>query len=518
MKKHKMLFALFLASALAVTCLSGGCALGEEEPVFTPTPMPTPEPIVQEIRVTATPTPTPTPTPGPYANWDGKLFSVDTSVKYQTIEGFGAAYTWYSNWVDAVDDQDGLFDALFKDAGLSILRFKNEYEYVSEDKATNAETMKRYYDEAVERLAAQGIKPVVLMSCWSPAAKLKANNDRTGAASLRKNADGTFCYDEYAAWWVESVKYYEAQGVPIDYISLQNEIDFAASYDGCTFSPEETEDEASYAKAFLAVYRAMRAEFGEKAPKMVAPETMSCKHTTIMPYIKGILAEEPGSIDILGYHLYVGGEGKDEDNTVKPNSFINEFMGLNNLYPDMRKWQTEYYVGHGIDTAGVINNYLVYGNGNAYIYWSGTWAEDQIDKMSFENSKLIGMALEKHKRLTTSGWRICADYYALRHFSEFIKPGYVRIKTVTGSQDVLGSSYLSPDGKKLVCVLINTSSEPMEYMLKTDGFVFHDADYVRSVFGETCTSSTKLFENMGIIYPETVITLEPYSVSTIVLQ
>ncbi|MBO7335458.1 MAG: hypothetical protein J6U42_00810, partial [Lachnospiraceae bacterium] len=93
MIKHKRLLALFLTSALAASCLLGGCAAEKEEPVFTPTPMPTPEPIVQEIRVTATPTPTPTPTPGPYVNWDGKLFSVDASVKYQTIEGFGAAYT-----------------------------------------------------------------------------------------------------------------------------------------------------------------------------------------------------------------------------------------------------------------------------------------------------------------------------------------------------------------------------------------------------------------------------------------
>ena len=318
---------------------------------------------------------------------------------------------------------------------------------------------------------------------------------------------------------MESVKYYESQGVPIDYISLQNEIDFDADYDGCTFAPEETDTQASFAKAYLAVYRAMKAEFGDKAPKMLAPETMSCRLSNITPYIKDIIAEEPDSIDGLAYHLYVGGEGYEGvDNRVKPNSFVSEFMSLNNLYPDYRKWQTEYYVGHGIETAGVINNYLVYGNGNAYIYWSGTWADDSMDNVSFENGKLIGLTLEKHKRLSPTGWRVCADYFALRHFSEYIKPGYVRVKTVTGSQDVLGSAYISPDGKKVTCVLINNSSEPLEYMIRCDGFVFHDADYVQSIFGEECKSSTSLLNDMGIIYPETVITLEPYSVSTIVLQ
>ncbi len=512
MKKTIKKAILSFAGAFVSGLIFAGCAGPGSEPVPTATPMPTPEPIIEKVYVTATPTPSPTPTEVP---WDGKRFTIDAEETYQTIEGIGAAYTWYSDWINVVDEQDGVFDALFKDAKLTVLRFKNEYEYKKDGEAPNWEAMKRYYDEAVKRAAEYGEKPIILLSCWSPKAALKENNDLTGNATLKKNDKGEFVYDEYAAWWVESVKYYESKGIHIDYISLQNEIDFAPSYDGCPFGTEETETTPSYAKAFLAVYRAFKAEMGDERPKMLAPETMSCKQTNIFPYIKDILKEEPDSIDGLGYHLYVGGEGSDETNITDPKSFTTEFMSLNNMYPDMSKWQTEYYIGHAIQTANLVNNFFLYGNGNAYIYWSGVW-EDWRE--GFENTKLIGMIYEKHKRVSTTGWRICADYYALRHFSEYIRPGFTRVKTVTGNASVNGSAYISPDGKQLVAVIINNSDEKQDYLVSVKGFTFHDAEVFRSIFGEECKVATECFQRQGYIYPETVITLEPYSVYTVVIQ
>ena len=58
-----------------------------------------------------------------------------------------------------------------------------------------------------------------------------------------------------------------------------------------------------------------------------------------------------------------------------------------------------------------------------------------------------------------TGWRLTGDYYAIRHFSEFVRPGYTRIKATTKDRTVATSAYISPDASKVALVLINSSNE-----------------------------------------------------------
>ena len=98
----------------------------------------------------------------------------DTQVAHQKWEGFGAAYTWYGDRLYNAKDSEGGYDALFSDAKLTILRFKNEYEYNVEGKAGNATAMLRNYKEARDRAGLYGEKVTVLLCCWSPPAYLKS--------------------------------------------------------------------------------------------------------------------------------------------------------------------------------------------------------------------------------------------------------------------------------------------------------------------------------------------------------
>lgn len=433
----------------------------------------------------------------------------DPETKYQTVDGFGAAYTWYADRLLQKNNAEDALDALFSDAKLSILRFKNEYEYYAQDSASNANTMVKYYMEARKRAAEYGEDVIVLMSCWSPPAYLKENNDITGAATLKKDENGNYCYEEYADWWVESIDYYQSKGVQVDYVSIQNECDFAASYDGCLFSSSETDKQASYAKAYLAVYHAFQKQFGENAPKMIGPETMSCEAGTLSAYMKEVMDTEPDSIYAMAHHLYVGGESDEDTNSVIPGSYVNNFMNMNSFFPQYKKWQTEFYLGHAIDTATLINNYMVYANANAYLYWSGVWEDANTE---FENGQLVACY---NSTPEDDGWRLCADYYALRHFSEFIRPGYTRIKAISGDGDVRTSVYMNEYTTKLAMVLINTSDDEKYFQIVGDDYTITDSSIYQSVFGDTCLSADGLFQDMGSLGENNTITLAGKSVVTI---
>jgi O-glycosyl hydrolase len=438
------------------------------------------------------------------------VYSFDPSTTFQTMDGFGAAYTWYSDLIyqNGKTGKEAL-DSLFGDAKLSILRFKNEYGYQTRGSATNGETMLKYYKGAVERCAQYGEKPIVLMCCWSPAAYLKSNNGISGqkGATLKKNDDGKYCYDEYGQWWADAIKYYEKLGIHVDYVSIQNEVEFVASYDGCRFDPYETNEAASYAKAFIAVYRAFKKEFGAAAPKMIGPETMSCVWGTIAPYVKAIKAEDPEALAGIAHHLYVGGVADEKAHTVDPSSFITNFMTMSANYQNVKKWQTEYYIGHAIQQAELINNCLTFENVNAYLFWSGVWT---TSNSTFENADLTSA-------MWGGVWARRAKYYVMRHFSEYIRPGYTRIKAVSGSGKVKSSAFISPDGNKVTIVLVNTSADDMGFTFAGNEYAVENMHVYQSVFGDVAEDENTCWIDRGELGADGKVGLPPKSVTTITL-
>ncbi|MCR5685510.1 MAG: hypothetical protein K6G81_08865 [Lachnospiraceae bacterium] len=440
-----------------------------------------------------------------------KSVTIDLNTEYQTFDGFGAAYTWYGERLLNSKDPEGGLDALFTDAKLTVLRFKNEYGYHMEGKASNADAMAQNYKEARDRAAAYGERVYVLMCCWSPPASLKSDNTiRTGYGTIKKNDDGSYAYDEYARWWVDSLKYYMARGIVIDYVSIQNEVDFAPDdYEGCLFGPKETDSQASYAKAFLAVYRAIHEEFGDDAPLMLGPETMSCEPGTLLKYTGDILKEIPEALAGVAYHLYVGGNSDGDSNTVRPSSYMTNFSGISNYFSDVKRWETEFYIGHGIQTAELIHYALTYANMTAYLYWSGVWADSQPNK--FETYDLI--------EVNNAGkWRRTANYYALRHYSQFIRPGYVRIDAVSGEGAVKCTAFTSPYKNKIAAVLVNTSDEEKKLRLDIPGYTVTGSEQYVSVFGDECTSENGLFESKGSFGQSQVVTIPAKAVLSVDIE
>lgn len=506
MKKNVRI--LLLTGAMLLSACGTGTG-GEKEP----------SPTTSVVEENATPVPEATKTPETKDNVTDEeylQYTFDLEEKHQVMDGFGGAFTWYTDQVFRTNNATGVLDAAFTDAKLSIIRFKNEYSYSLEGHAGNIGSMLQIYEAAAERAAEYGEEPTVLLSCWSPPADLKSNNSINGGGTLAKHEDGTYMYEEYAQWWVESVQFYRDWGVKIDYVSIQNECDFVASYDGCEFGMEESASYASYSKAFLAVYEAFQEAFGDEAPRMIAPETMTCEPLKLYGYVKEILDTKPESIYGVGYHLYIGGDSDEDNNTVKYDSFVWNFMDLEKYFGEYgyRRWQTEFFRGRGLQTAALINNAMTQGEMNAYIYWSAVWPNDEAN---FESGELIG--IQNGKKVNEDGWILCADYYAVRHFSEFIRPGYTRIGTsMEGGVNFKNSAYLSEDGKTLVIVVINLGEEAQTLQLPAEGCTITGSEIYQSVLSIQDASKNVLYEAIGGMGEGNTVVLPGESITTMVLS
>ena len=429
---------------------------------------------------------------------DALQIKVDNLQTSQTIRGFGAAFTWYSDFLNNHPAQDEVCDLLFRDAGLSILRFRNTY-----NQKYSADTELMYYTQAQKRAKERGEDVSVLLSTWSPGQSLKSNNSLMGDGSLKKNADGTFAYADLGNYQKESVEFYESQGVPIDYLSIQNECDFTADYDGCLYRFTESGDVASYSKAYLATYEALKQL--KNPPKMIGPETMTASYMEIQSLMKEVFDKAPESVFGIAHHLYSGGGYTDRL------SFTKNFNDLRDNYSDVERWQTEFYRGEALDTAQIIHEELTQEDLNAYIYWDGVWDYE---------SGLIGLenGIYEGGFLSDKGYEIHQNYYALRHFSQFIRPGYKRVQTaIPKSKSLLASTYVSPEQDKMVSVLINTSKEDRKIQIHYENYNVTDSISYVSNFSSGYKKKNMFVKSKGM-NKQHVITVPAKSIMTVVLE
>ena len=172
-------------------------------------------------------------------------------------------------------------------------------------------------DRAVEFVqAAESVrgKPIaVLSTSWGPPASLKSNNNRSNGGSLKYTVTGgkvEFDYAGFAHWWNASLDEYNAHGIFPDYISIQNEPDWTASYESCRLNPSETvnftDTIAGYNKALSAVYDTIQTR--TVIPELIGPETIGIGYNAVENYCN---AMDLSKIHAIAHHLY---HGVDENN------------------------------------------------------------------------------------------------------------------------------------------------------------------------------------------------------------
>lgn len=431
--------------------------------------------------------------------------NADAGLPAQTIDGFGGSIAYYENWLVAHSKRAMIYDHLFKDLGISILRTRNMY--MNEGGINQGiSDMRLIFLEAKKR------NPVDLMiSSWTPPAAYKSNGKEANEgtqATLKTDTEGKFIYGEFASWWFHSLLEYRKKGMDVKYISIQNEPNFAPDYEGCIFMPQEkliydaklgkNVKVASYAIAFSRVYDTIHSHSAELniLPGMIGPEVFG---------IENAWSGKPGEYTIhmdmskcygMAHHLYTGGT------ETNPASFVNNMSLLASAFPDIPKMQTEYGRGDWLATASLMHYSLVTENVSCYMCWELFWpGSDFLDLENPWNSSSWKYP---------NGYKVGKKFHAFRQYSAFIKPGWQRVQTIGDVMDVLSSAYINPEKNRLVMVLINSGLQDKTVNPGTDGFTANSVLVHR-------TSETEDFTEVSFVVGGE-IALPAKSVTTLVFS
>ena len=425
--------------------------------------------------------------------------SVDATKTFQTIEGLGGAIAFYNGWVTAHPYKLELFTNAFAGLNLSMLRLGNWFRYQG---TPNFDADAPGFVSNANRLLGHPIP--VYMSSWAPPAFLKANG-QVGNGDTLAMTNGVFAYTNFAQYWYDSLLAYQSNGVTMNWISIQNEPDWAASYDSCVFHPNEDTvngtNYASYSKALDAVYQ--RLTNMPTPPKILGPEVVGIGFNDVQNYAATMHA---GSFYGVAHHLYGGSTDG------SPDGYIPAMNALTNVFPTKPRFMTEFGVSGMIEQANLIHNVLTVEQASGYNYWSLIWPGTSGGLIQIENPFNLSSWTNAPPGTTTQshGWWFSPAYWAMKHFSYFIQPGYKRVAVTCNDTNILASSYLSTDGLRLVTVFVDRHTEGSS----TVNVSFGAFPYFTSTVYQT--ADTNYFQSLGAVGSQ--ITLPVQSLTTVVLD
>jgi O-glycosyl hydrolase len=414
----------------------------------------------------------------------------------QQLEGFGGAACYDVQTMANHPSREAVYDLLFRDLRLDVLRIKNTYEISSADITATGLIV------AAGKSRNPSLK--IELVPWSPPAYLKSNNDVNGGpggtATLKKSG-GNYMYAEYANWWATSLTGsggFSSVGVYPDYISIQNEPDWGIQDQACRFNPTEDANYAGYDKAFEAVYNRMDGNVSPM-PKMLAPETAGL--VASQTYINALNSiGQLGNIYGFSHHLY-------DFSYSNPDSAISAMQSFHNNYGYKPLFMTEYTADgtptftHALLLAQHIYNCLVYEGVTSYYHWS------LFRNGGYTDGGMINL-------IPGGGYEVRDLYWFFKHYAYFTDPGWYRVGTSTSSSNLRMTAFKDPDDSRLTIVILNKSTSSESLTLTINGFPPSDSVVLSDVYR---SSQTEHWSYIGTFNPSQSLSLPAQSITTISL-
>ncbi len=413
---------------------------------------------------------------------------VDAGRRHQKIEGFGASGAFYANRLINHSQSGTLANLLFRDLGLDIFRIRNEYLHPRYESSANDIVNTIRLGEA-----ALGRPFKLMMGSWSPPASLKSTGKTVGGGTLASDSNG-FRYGDFATWWADSIDYYEAKGIGIDFVSIQNEPNWRADYVSCELEPTETNGFAGYNLAFEKVWQEFASRYGTIGmPKMLAPEPISFKR--LDEYIDALLDKN----HVYGYahHLYQDRVGTHPDALLSPMRQTHAGYGYKPIFQTefaVLDANTNSAVVRKLNIAKLMHNALTVEEVSAYFYWALYWNGEQ---------GLVDLD-------SNSSYRITPEYYAFKHYSAFIHSGWRRIDVQTGGNRPDVTAFIGPDREEISVVIINTGPSRVDLDMAFNGTTVTTGRIYQSTAVLDCAE-------IGGYSPGSPVSIPPESITTLAL-
>ena len=390
---------------------------------------------------------------------------VDTTQKYQSIDGFGFALTGASaSLIDGLPDamKDALLKELFltdsTDIGVSYLRISigasdlsvSPFTY---DQVGSGQTDTSLNNFSIDKEKASLIPVLQKIIALDPSVKIIATpwtapiwmktNDSFEGGSLKPEY-----YHVYAKYFVKYIKAMEAEGIHITAITPQNEPLNAYNNPSMLMTSAEEDD---------FVKNDLGPEF--KANNLDAKIVIYDHNLDHPEYATDILSDTAASkyIDGSAFHLYAGN--------------ISTMSSVHNAFPNKNLYFTEQYTSStgdfGFDLDWHTQNLIIGATRN----WSKNVLEWNLASSPTLSMHTNGGCTTCLGALTigTTSYTKNVSYYIIAHASKFVRPGSVRIGSSTVN-NLPNVAFKTPDGKKVLIVL-NAGSSSTAFNIRFDGKV-----------------------------------------------
>jgi glucosylceramidase len=385
---------------------------------------------------------------------------VDEGQQYQTIEGFGAAFTDSAAYVLEKEAQPSALTATLSDLftrngngiGLSFMRnpmgasdiarslysFDDMPSGQTDSNLTNFSIVhdQSYVLPLIQQAKALNPQMKVMANPWSPPGWMKSSGSTIGGTLLPA------MYAPFANYFVKYIQAYQGAGVPIDYISLQNEpLYLPANYPGMGMdAPTQLTVLRDYILPALQTNNlsAKVLLYDHNWDKPSYPETVLTDPTVL------------ASAQVAGtaWHGYGGTPGAQQS--------------VQNLFPTKGTWQTEHSGGTWVTnqfSADFIEITQVLRNSaKAYVKWSLA-----LDQTLGPNLSQIGLGgCNTCTPIVTVNNQTGAitkdvEYYTLGHYSKYVLPGAVRIYS-SNLSGIVSVAFQNPDNSKALIAFNSTAA------------------------------------------------------------
>lgn len=414
---------------------------------------------------------------------------VDAGAELQEVDGFGVAITHSAAFVLMEQEQETRTEILTElfsveeGAGFSMVRLPigtSDYAGVTEGEERHytyndlegGETDPELTSFSIDADRAT-IIPVmqeileinpeirVIASPWTAPAWMKTS-DSLYSGSLRPEFEEAFA--DYLVAYVDA---YEAEGIPVDYLTIQNE----PAVTNTNYPAMEMGEFQQLSIIRLVGPRLEDAGFGDT--KVLAYDfNYSAEWES---YAKGFIDTILSDPEAEQYTAGIAWHGYDGDGLEKFSEGLN-YVEQN--YPDKKSLVTEITEGlWNMDFASNLSYSLenvTLGPLNAHstgaLYWNAALYEDGSPVLGGGETSLGVISVDEEGDFAKG-----AAYYSMAHFSRFIPPrsegASVVLATETTSPTVFAASVKRPDGRVIVVVANTSTAFPETVNVIVDGAV-----------------------------------------------
>jgi glucosylceramidase len=393
---------------------------------------------------------------------------VDSKRTFQTILGVGGALTDSSAEVYAkmpAKTQQEILTAYFDEErgiGYSFCRTNihscdfSSASYTYDDVAGDTE-LKNFSIDHDRKFRLPFIKAALatsktpftmFVSPWSPPAWMKTNGEMLHGGRLKPEYA-----DTWASYYGKFVKAYEAEGIKIWGLSVQNEPMAIQPWESCIFTGEEERD-------------FVRDHLGPALERdgLSRLKLMVWDHNRGLLYARAkVVYDDPeASKYVWGtcFHWYVGDHFDQVRQVAEawPDKGLVFSEGCPELFNAKRvndwNWGEKYGLSMLMDLS----------NGTA------AWTDWNVllDERGGPNHVGNFCYAPIHADTKTGELTYMNSYYYIGHFSKFVRPGDKRVSAVTDDDRLLATAFVKPDGKVAVVVL-NLSDDTVPFHFWIDG-------------------------------------------------